>query len=58
VAKAFADAEFVSPRGPIRFDKETHHIIQQMYVIETVLENGKTENKVIDEIGEVRDPGK
>lgn len=60
--KKFIDAisavEITSPRGPIKFDKETHNIIQNMYIMETGIENGVTENKVIDTIKEVADPGK
>lgn len=57
VVEAISQVEFVSPRGPIKFDQNTHHIIQNMYIVETVIENGRTENKVIDNIGEVVDPG-
>jgi branched-chain amino acid transport system substrate-binding protein len=55
---AIAAVEITSPRGPIKFDKETHNIIQDMYIMETGVENGTTENKVIDTIKEVADPGK
>ncbi|WP_019121880.1 ABC transporter substrate-binding protein [Brevibacillus massiliensis] len=57
VTEAFGKVAFTSPRGPIKFDPKTHHIIQQLYVIQTELKDGKTENKVIDTIGEVQDPG-
>lgn len=55
--EAMAGLEFDSPRGAIRFDPETHQIIQPFYVIETVIKDGQTENEVIDTIGEVQDPG-
>lgn len=58
IAEAFSKVEFVSPRGPIKFDPETHHIIQNMYIVETVIKDGSTENQVISTIEEVRDPGK
>lgn len=58
VVEAISNVEFISPRGPIKFDKETHHVIQNMYIIETKLVNGQTENEVIEIIEEVRDPGK
>lgn len=58
VVEAISQVEFVSPRGPIKFDPNTHHIIQNIYIIETVIEGGQTENKVIDNVGEAVDPGK
>ncbi|MBB6283889.1 ABC transporter substrate-binding protein [Geobacillus subterraneus] len=57
VVEAISNVQFVSPRGPIQFDKETHHIIQNMYIIETNLVNGQAENKVIEVIEKVKDPG-
>ncbi|ADI27018.1 ABC transporter substrate-binding protein [Geobacillus sp. C56-T3] len=57
VVKAISNVQFVSPRGPIQFDKETHHIIQNMYIIETEEVNGQAENKVIEVIEKVKDPG-
>ena len=50
--------KLTSPRGPIKFDKETHNIIQNIYIMETIVENDATENKVIDTIPDVADPGK
>ena len=58
LVEAISNVELTSPRGPIKFDKETHNIIQNMYIMETVVENGATENKVIDTIMDVADPGK
>lgn len=57
VVEAISQVEFVSPRGTIKFDSDTHHIIQNMYIVETVMENDQTENNVIDNVGEVIDPG-
>ena len=58
VVEAISNVELTSPRGPIKFDKETHNIIQNIYIMETIVENGATENKVIDTIPDVADPGK
>ena len=33
--------------GHIEFDQNTHHIIQNMYITETVIEGDKTENTVL-----------
>ena len=56
--KALSTIEIDSPRGPIKFDPTTHNIIQNIYITETYEENGTTENKVIDTIQQVTDPGK
>ena len=58
LVEAISNVELTSPRGPIKFDKETHNIIQNIYIMETIVENGATENKVIDTIPDVADPGK
>lgn len=57
VVKAISEVKFTSPRGPIEFDKNTHHIIQNMYITETKLSGDQTENKVISTIERVKDPG-
>ncbi|WP_338452144.1 ABC transporter substrate-binding protein [Niallia oryzisoli] len=58
VVDAIAAVELDSPRGPIKFDQESHNIIQNIYIMETEVVDGATENKVIDTIKEVADPGK
>jgi branched-chain amino acid transport system substrate-binding protein len=57
VVEAISNVTFISPRGTIEFDKDTHHIIQNMYITETVMEDGRTENNVIHTIDTVQDPG-
>lgn len=57
IVEAISNVEFTSPRGPFRFDQQTHHVIQNMYVVETYVDGDKTENRVIDTIPEVIDPG-
>ncbi|MDC3413987.1 ABC transporter substrate-binding protein [Aquibacillus sp. 3ASR75-11] len=58
VVEAISNVSFTSPRGPIKFDKETHQIIQNMYITKTLAVEDKTENKVIYKVEEVKDPGK
>jgi branched-chain amino acid transport system substrate-binding protein len=58
VIKAISEVEVTTPRGPIKFDQETHNVIQNMYITKTELVNGKTENKVIANVGEVKVPAK
>ena len=57
IVEAISKVEFNSPRGPFRFDPETHHVIQNMYIVETYADGDKTENRVIDTVPEVIDPG-
>lgn len=58
VVEAMSSIKITSPRGPISFDKETHNVIQNLYIVKTSVVNGKTENKVVDTISQVVDPGK
>ncbi len=58
VIKAMSEVEFTSPRGPLKFDQETHHVIQNMYITKTKLDGDQTENEVISTVENVRDPGK
>lgn len=58
ISEAIGKVEFASPRGPIKFSNTTHQIIQKLYVFETEIVDGKTENKMIEELGEFEDPGK
>lgn len=55
--EAMSAIEFVSPRGPIKFDLDTHHIIQNMYIVENEVVGDETENKIIHTIEDVKDPG-
>ncbi|KAB2330498.1 ABC transporter substrate-binding protein [Cytobacillus depressus] len=58
IVEQISSVELISPRGLIKFDKDTHHVIQDLYIVETVVVDGSTENKVIDTISQVVDPGK
>jgi branched-chain amino acid transport system substrate-binding protein len=54
---AMTAVKFVSPRGPISFDPETHNVIQTMYVRQ-VREVGKAiHNVVFVNLGVSKDPG-
>lgn len=55
--EALAAVKFVSPRGPIFFDPETHNVVQAMYVRQ-VREVGKAiHNVVFANLGVIKDPG-
>jgi branched-chain amino acid transport system substrate-binding protein len=55
--EAVAAVKFVSPRGPISFDPETHNVVQAMY-IRQVREVGKAlHNVVFANLGVTKDPG-
>lgn len=57
VVEAIADVKFTSPRGEFKFDKETHHVIQDMYITETVTSEDATINNIISTTEQVQDPG-
>src|SRR5699024_8142168 len=57
IVEAVADVTFTSPRGEFKFDEETHHVIQDMYITETVASDDGTENKIISTLEKVQDPG-
>ncbi len=57
VSEAIGQVSFTSPRGPFKFDTETHHVIQNLYVFKTEIVNGQTENAFVAEVGEFKDPG-
>jgi branched-chain amino acid transport system substrate-binding protein len=58
-ANAFATAvgktDIAAPRGPIRFDQETHQAIQNVYIREVVEKGGKLVNQVVDVVPRVGD---
>jgi branched-chain amino acid transport system substrate-binding protein len=58
LAAAMAKVQFEAPRGPFRFDPETHHPIQNVYVCEVREIDGRLANKDIATVKDVRDPGK
>lgn len=57
--KALVDAlrsvSYDGPRGPMKIDPKTNNIIQNIYMIEVVNENGKPVHKVLETIKEVQD---
>ena len=57
IVEAVADVTFTSPRGEFKFDKETHHVIQNMYITETEATDEGTMNNIISTLEQVQDPG-
>ena len=55
---ALEAVKFSSPRGSFEFDKDTHNVIQDMYIREVKTVNGQAVNTISDKIGRVTDPGK
>ncbi|HEY0781220.1 MAG TPA: ABC transporter substrate-binding protein, partial [Thermoanaerobaculia bacterium] len=55
---ALEAVKFNSPRGAFEFDKDTHNVIQDMYIREVKTVNGQAINTIADKIGRVTDPGK
>lgn len=56
LAQSWGEVKFISPRGPIEFDKENHMIIQNIYLAETQKIDGKLQNKIIATFEKVKDP--
>ncbi len=55
---ALEGVKFKSPRGDFEFDKETHNVIQDMYIREVKTQGGSVVNIIVDKIARVTDPGK
>ena len=52
---AMTDARFDSPRGPFRFDPETHQVVQDIYIREVKEQGGTLTNVVLESVKNVRD---
>ncbi len=57
VIAAFEAVRFNSPRGPFEFDPVTHNVIQDIYLREVILTGTGVHNKVVADLGRIRDPG-
>ncbi len=55
IAKNLTNVKYTGPRGPLSIDKKTNNVVQNIYVYETVKENGKLTQKMIDTVKNVRD---
>ncbi len=56
IAEALSSVSYTGPRGPLTIDPATHNVVQNIYVYETVADGDALTQKIIGEIGEVRDP--
>lgn len=57
IVEAISNVTFASPRGAFAFDKDTHHVIQDMHITETTVVDDGTENKILHTLEKVQDPG-
>ena len=55
---ALEGVKFKSPRGDFEFDKDTHNVIQDIYIREVKIQNGQAVNVILDRTARVTDPGK
>ena len=55
---ALEGVKFKSPRGDFAFDKDTHNVIQDIYIRQVAVQNGTAVNTIVDKIAGVTDPGK
>ena len=54
---ALESVKFDSPRGRFEFDPVTHNVIQDVYLREAVLTATGVHNRVVADLGRIRDPG-
>jgi branched-chain amino acid transport system substrate-binding protein len=57
VISAFESVKFASPRGQFEFDPVTHNVVQDVYLREVILTGTGDHNKVLSNLGRIRDPG-
>jgi branched-chain amino acid transport system substrate-binding protein len=55
--QAFEAVAFEGPGGPVRMDPETHQIISHIYALQVQEVEGELHNVVLEDLGEVVDPG-
>lgn len=55
LAAAIPQVSYTGPRGPLRIDPATHNVVQNIYIYETVMENGALTQRVLDTVEAVRD---
>ncbi|WP_135256834.1 ABC transporter substrate-binding protein [Thermus caldilimi] len=55
---AFKNAKIISPRGFVQIDPETNNATQHVYARETARIDGVLTNRLIADLGVIRDPGK
>jgi branched-chain amino acid transport system substrate-binding protein len=56
--EAFKSAKIISPRGFVQMDPETNNATQHVYAREVARVDGFLTNKLIADLGIIRDPGK
>lgn len=56
--EAFKNAKIISPRGFVQIDPETNNATQHVYAREVARVDGVLTNKLIADLGVIRDPGK
>jgi branched-chain amino acid transport system substrate-binding protein len=58
LAEAMVKVKFNAPRGPFRFDPETHNPIQDIHICKVIERDGKVAGMVLYTAKQVQDPGK
>ena len=56
IIEALRSVSYNGPRGPMKIDPKTNNVIQNIYMVEVVNENGKPVHKVLETIENVQDP--
>jgi branched-chain amino acid transport system substrate-binding protein len=55
--RAFESAKIISPRGFVQMDPVTNNVIQRVYVREVARIDGILTNRLLADLGVIRDPG-
>ena len=55
--RAFESAKIISPRGFVQMDSVTNNVIQRVYVREVARIDGILTNRLLADLGVIRDPG-
>ena len=58
LAEALVKVKFAAPRGPFRFDPQTHNPIQDIHICKVIERDGKVAGTVLYTAKQVQDPGK
>jgi branched-chain amino acid transport system substrate-binding protein len=58
LAEAMVKVKFDAPRGPFRFDPETHNPVQDIYICKVIERDGRITTEVLYTARQVADPGK
>lgn len=57
MVEVLPEIQFNSPRGPFKLDPNTHNVVQHIYLRQVQKVDGELHNVVLQDLGEIADPG-